>query len=142
MHLSSGGFDSKGGRDTIVDAHTVAVVDDDPSVRRALGRLLRSAGFTVSTFASAEAFLDRPPGAKPGCLILDLHLRGMGGAELRRTLIEAGAAIPIILMTAGDDARTRKSLQGSGVRSWLRKPVDEVTLLDAVHHALGIAHTP
>jgi FixJ family two-component response regulator len=117
-------------------AHTVALIDDDAAVRKALARLLHSAGFTVVTFASAEEFLARPPGATPDCLVLDVNLTGMSGVELRQRLLERGVAISAVFITAGDDARTRETLTSAGVHTWLCKPLHRSTLIEAVRHAI------
>ena len=116
--------------------HAVALIDDDSAVRKALGRVMRSAGFSVTTFESAEEFLARSPEAMPDCLILDINLTGMSGVELSQLLVERGAAIAIVFITAGDDAQTRQTLVGSGVNTWLRKPIDRATLIEAVRHAV------
>jgi FixJ family two-component response regulator len=119
-----------------VTPHTVALIDDDAPVRKALARLLRSAGFTVTTFESAEEFLARSAEPVPDCLVLDVNLTGMSGMELSQTLAERGAAIATVFITAGDDARTRDMLTGAGVRRWLRKPIDRSTLIEAIRHAI------
>jgi FixJ family two-component response regulator len=119
-----------------VTPHTVALIEDDAPVRKALARALRSAGFTVTTFESAEDFLARAAEPAPDCFVLDVNLTGMSGVELSRTLVERGAAISTVFITAGDDARTREILTGAGVSTWLRKPIDRLTLIEAVRHAL------
>jgi FixJ family two-component response regulator len=115
---------------------TVALIDDDAPVRKALARALRSAGFSVTTFESAEDFLARSAEPAPDCLVLDVNLTGMSGVELSRALVERGAAISTVFITAGDDARTRDILTGAGVRTWLRKPIDRLALIEAVRHAI------
>jgi FixJ family two-component response regulator len=120
----------------VTPLHTVALIDDDAPVRKALARVLRSAGFTVTTFESAEDFLARSTEPTPDCLVLDINLTGMSGVELSRTLVERGAAISTVFITAGDDTRTREILRGAGVRAWLRKPIDRLTLIEAVRHAI------
>ena len=117
-------------------ACTVALIDDDAPVRKALARVLRSAGFGVMTFESAEEFLARSPGATPDCLVLDVNLTGMSGVELSQTLRERGVAISIVFITAGDDARTQETLSGAGVHTWLRKPIDRLTLIETVRRAI------
>ena len=72
----------------------------------------------------------------PDCLILDINLTGMSGVELSQMLVERGAAIAIVFITAGDDAQTRETLVGAGVNTWLRKPIDRATLIEAVRHAI------
>src|ERR1700727_1009923 len=81
----------------------VYVVDDDRSVRDALDSLIRSAGFGVQTFASAQEFLGSKPAASPACLVLDISLPGVSGLELQRELIEADFHIPIIFVTGHGD---------------------------------------
>ena len=79
---------------------TVAVVEDDPSMRRSVERLLNAHGFATEGYASAEAFLGRTSGSQAVCVILDIHLDGMTGIELRRQLTVSGSALPVIFMTA------------------------------------------
>ena len=117
-------------------ACTVALIDDDAPVRKALARVLRSAGFAVMTFASAEEFLALPPGATPDCLVLDVNLTGMSGVELSQTLRKRGVAPSIVFITAGDDARTQEALSSTGVHTWLRKPIDRLTLIETVQRAI------
>jgi FixJ family two-component response regulator len=117
----------------------ISVVDDDLSVRRALRRLVQSAGYIVETFASAREFLDSPPLNRSACLVLDIHLTGMSGFELQQRLATDRVAIPIIFITAHDDAATRERVRQSGVAAYLRKPFDKRALLDAIRRAIGAA---
>ena len=103
----------------------IAIVDDDPSVRRSLHRLVQSAGYTVQTFASAREFLDWVPRGRTACLVLDIHLDGVSGFELQERLAGDGAGIPIIFITAHDDAPTRQRIERSGIAAYLRKSFDE-----------------
>jgi FixJ family two-component response regulator len=119
-----------------VTPHTVALIEDDAPVRKALTRVLRSAGFSVTTFESAEEFLAHPPGATPDCLVLDVNLTGMSGVELSQALLERGVAISTVFITAGDDARTREALTSAGVHTWLRKPIDRSTLIETVRRSI------
>jgi FixJ family two-component response regulator len=114
----------------------VSIVDDDLSVRRALRRLVQSAGYTVGTFASAREFLDSSPSSRTACLVLDIHLDGMSGFELSEQLAEDRTAIPIIFITAHDDALTRERVRRAGVAAYLLKPFDEQALLDAIRSAV------
>src|SRR5687767_260697 len=118
----------------------VSVVDDDPSLLRAVGRLLRATGFTVETFASAEEFLDTKQSVRPRCLVLDVRLSGMSGFELHEHLLAAGTSPPVIFVTAHDDAATRERARRSGALQYLRKPFDDAALIDAIHRATSI-HT-
>jgi FixJ family two-component response regulator len=118
-------------------APAIAVVDDDASVRRALQRLLRSAGFAVETFATAREFLDSGHWAQTACLVLDIHLPGMSGLELQEHLAVSGAPIPIVFITAHDDATVRERANRAGAVSYLRKPFDQGTLIEAIGRAIG-----
>jgi FixJ family two-component response regulator len=118
----------------VPDTLTIAVVEDDPSFLRALGRLLGAAGFTVAPFASAEDFLASHSTAAMSCLVLDVHLGGMSGFDLQQRLAAAGAPIPTIFITAHDDPITRERAR-SGV-AYLRKPFREDALIGAIRQAL------
>lgn len=110
----------------------VAIVDDDMSVRRSLHRLLRAAGYPVETFASAREFLEWLPHHRAACLVLDVHMREMTGFELQARL-----AVPIIFITAHDDAPTRDRIEKSGVAGHLWKPFDEQAVMDAIRRAVA-----
>jgi FixJ family two-component response regulator len=118
-------------------APAIAVIDDDASVRRALERLLRSAGFAVETFASAREFLDEDRRAQMACLVLDIHLPEMSGLELQEHLAASGASTPIVFITAHDDATTRERVRRAGAVAYVRKPFDQDTLIEAIHSAIG-----
>lgn len=117
----------------VVDATraTVAVVDDDESVRSALRRLLRSVGLGVRVFASAEDFLGAgtPP---PDCLVLDVCMPGLGGLSLQERLAGEGRPIPIVFITGRDDERARRAALARGAVGYLKKPFDDECLLEAV----------
>ena len=115
----------------------ISVVDDDRSVRRALRRLIQSAGYLVETFASGPEFLRSTPSPRTACLVLDIYLEGMTGFELQEQLAANRVAIPIIFMTAHDDAATRERIRRSGAAGYLGKPFDGQTLLDAIHRVAG-----
>lgn len=91
------------------------------------------------TFASAREFLDSAPAGRIACLVLDIHLGGMSGFDLQRQLAEDRAAIPIVFITAYDDAFTRERARRSGAVAYLRKPFDDHALLAAIRGALGQA---
>jgi FixJ family two-component response regulator len=118
-------------------APAIAVVDDDASVRRALQRLLRAAGFAVETFATAREFLDAGQWAQMACLVLDIHLPGMSGFELQEHLAVSGAPIPIVFITAHDDTAMREWASRVGAVGYLRKPFDQGTLIEAIARAIG-----
>jgi FixJ family two-component response regulator len=114
----------------------VSIVEDDLSVRRALSRLVQSAGYTVETFASAAEFLQSPALAQAACLVLDIALEGMSGFELQERLAADHPSLPIIFITALVDATTRERVRYSGVAAHLHKPFDEHALLDAIRLAV------
>jgi FixJ family two-component response regulator len=115
----------------------VAVVDDDDSFARAIGRLLRASGFEISTYPSAEAFLAPTPLPSADCLVLDIQLGGMSGVELQQELRDRGNATPIIFVTAHDAPEVRDQALSAGCVAYLRKPVASRALLEAVARAMG-----
>ena len=116
----------------------ISIVDDDYSVRRALGRLVQFAGFSAETFGSAEDFLRSAALGLTACLILDIHLCGrMDGFELQERLTADQVTIPIIFSTAHDDAATRARAQRSGAAAYLLKPFEGQMLLDAIETTVG-----
>jgi FixJ family two-component response regulator len=119
-----------------VQARTVVVVDDDPSVRDALRRLFRSAGLTVAAFASAEEFLQQSD-VEYGFLVADVHLGRMNGLELQAELVRRGSAIPVVLISGVADAEMEVEALRLGAIAFLRKPFDVRELLNAVIAALG-----
>jgi FixJ family two-component response regulator len=114
----------------------VAIVDDDASVRRALTRLLQSAEFQVRSYASANEFLDTGLSIVPDCAILDIHLGGMSGLELLSQLRESGHDLPVLIITAHDDAHSREAATRAGCVAYLRKPLDAKVLLEEVATAM------
>lgn len=109
----------------------IAIVDDDDSVRRSLLRVVRTAGYEAEGFASARGFLDWLPLGRAACLLLDVHMSEMSGFDLQDRL-----TVPIIFMTAHDDAKTQERIARSGAIGHLRKPCEEQTLLDAIKRAV------
>jgi FixJ family two-component response regulator len=113
----------------------IAVVDDDSGTLDAIGLLLDAHGFGVRAFDSAEAFLERDAAEQVDCLLLDIHLGGLSGIGLRRRLEASGSTLPVIFMTALDDAATRGQAQRAGCVAYLQKPVLARQLMDAIHKA-------
>lgn len=113
----------------------ITIVDDDPSVRRAIKRLLRSLGHDVEAFASAQEYFDREHQGNSECLILDVHLGGMSGFDLQKKLIETGISLPIIFITAHDDDETRRKAVNCGASAYLVKPFDDQALIHAIQLA-------
>lgn len=115
----------------------VGIVDDDDSFRRSLARVLRVNGIRVETFHSAEEYLDRRERAQPACLVLDIHLRGMSGLELRDRLAAEGTAPPMVFVT-GHDETTPEQVGSNGVTcDLLLKPFDSAALLALVRGHLS-----
>ena len=98
---------------------------------------MKSAGYSVETFASARELLDSSPSGRTACLVLDIHLEGMSGFELQERMAADPAPIPVIFITAQDDAATRERARQTGVSAYLRKPFDEQVLLAAIGRAIG-----
>ena len=115
----------------------VFVVDDDPSVRGSLTRLLGSAGWTVEVFASAQEFLARPPFHGTGCVVLDVQMPGMRGPELYRTMRDAGLTLPVVFLTGHGDVTTGVDAMKQGAVDFLLKTVDGEVLLETIRRALG-----
>jgi FixJ family two-component response regulator len=115
---------------------TIAIVDDDDSIRHALGNLLQAAEFEVLPFASAEEFLDALDGQRIGCLIADINLPGMSGVALTEVLTAAGCVIPTVLITARDDATTISLLGRAAHVPHLHKPFSESELFRAIQQVL------
>src|SRR3989454_10110244 len=118
-------------------AAAVFVVDDDASVREALEGLLRSAGFAVETFASAQEFLACPPSDLPGCLVLDVGLPDLSGLDLQQRMAEMNTEIPIVFITGHGDVPTSVRAMKAGAVEFLTKPFGERGLLDAIRQAGG-----
>ncbi|MCU0791412.1 MAG: response regulator [Opitutaceae bacterium] len=115
---------------------SVAIVDDDESFARALGRLLRAAGFSASTYPSAEAFLSEHQAWDIDCLILDIQLGGMSGLDLFQALVDARAGFPVIFITALEDEDHGSEARRIGCAAYLRKPVAARILVDAVNRCV------
>jgi FixJ family two-component response regulator len=110
----------------------VIVVDDNPAFLKSVARLLSVHGFVVRTFDSAEALLDSDAPGTATCMLLDIHLGGISGIELRRRLAASGSDCPVIFMTAIDDDATRGEAQDAGCIAYLKKPFAPQSLLDAI----------
>ena len=117
-------------------APTVFVVDDDPTVLRALERLFRSAGWPVRTFASAEEFLRHDFHQARGCLVADVHLGRMSGLELHATLGNGAGGMPVILTSGVDDVNMEAEAFRLGAIAFFRKPFEATALLDSVRRGL------
>ena len=116
----------------------IAVVEDDDGMRKALERLLRIAGFQPLLFTTAEAFLGDQAAQSAACVVLDIHLPGLSGLELRRRMSAAGNQQPVIFITAGEDDSMRRGAEELGCSAYLRKPFEGAALLDAVRKVLSL----
>lgn len=114
----------------------VAIVDDDPSVRKGLERLIRSLGWKAETFASAQEFLDRPRTEAPSCLVLDLQLPGLSGLDLQKRMADDKLETPIIFLTGHGNIPTSVKAMKAGAVEFLTKPVEEQDLLRAIQEAI------
>jgi two-component system response regulator FixJ len=117
---------------------TVFVVDDDEAMCEALQWLLESAGLRVRTYDSAEAFLEHYQPGQPGCLVLDVRMRGMSGLELQSRLVQGGFGIPVIIITGHGDVPMAVRAVKSGAVDFLEKPVNDQVLLERIRHALEL----
>jgi len=118
------------------DTPLVAIVDDDELFRRSIERLVRSAGFKVEVFGSAEEFLERGDMDRTACAILDMKLPGMSGLDLQQRLIATPTPIPIVFVSAHDEAMMQANALRAGAVAFLRKPFDNRTLLDALSRSI------
>jgi FixJ family two-component response regulator len=114
----------------------VMIVDDDDSVRRAARRLIRSFGFAVDTFPSAENFLASGRLDETACLVLDVHMPGLSGLELQARLNAMGYHLPIVFITAFAEENARTQALKAGAYAYLVKPFEEDDLLDCINRAL------
>src|SRR4029079_1768847 len=117
-------------------APLVFIVDDDASVRKALGRLVRAAGYEVELFGCASEFLARELSIRPACLLLDVRMPGMSGIELQQTLEGTQRDLPIVFITGHGDEAVREKTLAAGAVDVLYKPVDDHVLLSAIEMAL------
>jgi FixJ family two-component response regulator len=119
----------------------VSIVEDDQFLRDSMRRLMRSLGYAVEAFPSAPDFLASSHLAETACLIADVHMRAMTGVELYRHLVGTGHAIPTILVTAYPNDADQARALNDGVVCYLRKPIDEQSLLRCLHAALTSGET-
>jgi FixJ family two-component response regulator len=113
---------------------SIAIVDDDPAVLKALSRLLRSHAFRARTYESGQQFIAALPADLPDCLIVDLQMPAMNGLELQQHLVSNGIEIPTILITAHGDAAL---CDHRGLVASLRKPLQQLALFEAIDRAVG-----
>jgi FixJ family two-component response regulator len=123
--------------DTAPSTGVVFIVDDDLSVRESLTALLRFAGWHVLPFRSAQDFLDYPGQTGAACLVLDVLLPDLNGLDVQKRLVANGAHLPIIFISANGDVPMTVRAMKAGATEFLTKPIDQVSLLDAVAEAIG-----
>lgn len=115
---------------------TVFILDDDDAVRTALGRLLRSAGMVPAQVSSLEEIVRAMSGRSRACVVADIRMPELDGLSVPRLLRERGCDLPVIFLTAQDNAATRTAAKGAGAAAFFRKPVDDNALLDAIDWSL------
>ncbi len=122
----------------------IAVIDDESSVRMALGRLIRVAGFDVDTYATGADFLHAMERRRPDCVILDLRMPCLSGFDVQQALHDLDGRVPVLVLTGDDSADSRERAMRHGAAAYLRKPVDEALLIDSIEMAVGggLAATP
>lgn len=116
---------------------TICIVDDEPSVCKALRRLLMSAGFNVITYGSSQDFLNGSHAVEPDLLVLDVQMPAMTGLDLQNHLIASGYTIPILFISANGNARIKSTAMATGAVAFFQKPVDDRDLLGAIHKSIG-----
>ena len=119
----------------------VAVVDDEEAIRKALKRLLRSAGIAVESYASGQEFLQSLSAQRPDCVVLDIRMQGMTGFDVQARLKAAHVAVPIIFITALDDPTDQARAMRAGAAAFLRKPFGDETLLAAIGAVISVTPT-
>jgi FixJ family two-component response regulator len=117
-------------------APVVSIVDDDESIRTVMSSLVRSLGYEVSVFASAEAFLASPHLHDARCLIIDVQMPGMSGLDLQDELRARKYSIPIIFITAFPEEGLRRRAEAAGAMGFFGKPVDGQTIIRCLNEAL------
>jgi len=115
----------------------IAVVDDEESVRIAIRRLLRSANMNAETFSSGAEFLESVKGRLPDCVVLDLHMPQVNGFAVQARLEETGSRVPVVVITGHDTPENRERALAGGAAAYLRKPVDDEALLEAIQQAVN-----
>jgi RNA polymerase sigma factor (sigma-70 family) len=115
---------------------TIFLVDDDDSVLRGLGRLLRATGYATKAFASPSEFLAQLPGDTPGCAVLDLRMPGLNGLELQQAMESKNCHLPVIFISGHGDVPASVKAMKAGAVDFLQKPFDEQQLLGAISQAL------
>jgi FixJ family two-component response regulator len=116
----------------------IAVVDDDPFVRKAFERLLRSAGFAVEAYPSGSEFLQSADTRRPDCVVLDLHMPGVNGLDVLTQLQLSHTAVQVVVVTGHHSAESQSRVLNGGANAYLCKPVDDEVLLNAISNAIAL----
>ena len=114
----------------------VIVIDDDPSVRKGLVRLLSNAGYNVSQFTSLNDFMDTIKPGLSGCIVMDFGIPGLSEKDLQAELKKHGLCLPVIIISADDDSKTRQRAYEMRAEGFFRKPIDGTALIDAIDWAI------
>ena len=123
----------------MIDQHpAIVVVEDDAGMRKAIERLLHAAGLHAVLFPSAEALLETDAADSAGCLVLDIHLPGLSGFDLRRRMVASGHNTPVIFITAVDEAPALDEARQLGCIAYFRKPFEGKALLESIRGALSV----
>lgn len=120
----------------------IAVVDDEEPIRKALKRLLRAAGLDAEGYESGQAFLEGAATRRPDCVLLDLHMPSMSGQQLLAQIRKMAGRPPVVVITAHDTPETREQCLAAGAAAYLRKPLDDRMLLNAISAALSKSAVP
>jgi FixJ family two-component response regulator len=115
---------------------SVAIVDDEEGIRKALGRLLRASGIEAQGYANGQEFLTATAEQRPDCVVLDLHMPGMSGLQVLRRLKATGQLWRVVVITAHDEPETREQCLNAGACAYLRKPLEDRLLLNAISAAM------
>ena len=115
----------------------IAIIDDEESVRKALARLLHSVGMKAETFSGGGEFLEALGTHRPACAVLDLHMPGMNGFELLERLNSPSVRVPVVVITGHDTPEAEERALRGGAAAYLRKPINQALLLDAINSAIA-----
>jgi FixJ family two-component response regulator len=116
----------------------VAVVDDDASVRKALGRLLQAAAFDVEAYSSGTELFGSLDSFRPSCIVLDLHMPGLNGLDIQRHLNRIKSQTPVIIITGHDSSKVRKEAIALGASAYFAKPIEGNDLIAAIRQIAAV----
>lgn len=116
----------------MTERRMIHIVDDEESIRRSAGFMLKTSGFTVASYASGAAFLREVRHAEPGCILLDVRMPEMDGLEVQQALLERGIAMPVIILTGHGDVSIAVRAMKAGAVEFIEKPFEKAVLLDAI----------